>query len=147
MFDRILVPLDGTESAEKIIPYVEALADKFISEVILLTAVNPMQETYVGLPEGVMDEYAWRIDSLRIDSSIYLRQLQDRLRARGVRAMAVLVDGLPATSIADYAEQEDLSLIAMSAAKRGWFSRLIHGSVTDLVQRKTKVPVLVTRSD
>ena len=42
MYNKILVPLDGSTRAEKILPYVEALAQKFAATLVLLQVVEPL---------------------------------------------------------------------------------------------------------
>ena len=88
MFTQILVPLDGSEFAERALPYVEELARRFGSTVLLLRATTPA-ETLVT-PPGVAPTVAPVVDPLplmaaeRRAADTYLRTIADRLRSAGL---------------------------------------------------------------
>jgi nucleotide-binding universal stress UspA family protein len=142
MFEKILVPLDGSALAQTILPYVMALAKGFRSRVILFhvaeTALDleaPEQKTYV-------DETVERIRPL---AENYLAGVVDEFRKEGIDVEANVVKGRAAAQIVGYAEQEDVGLIALSTHGRSGLARLVMGSGIDKILRACEQPVLLVR--
>jgi nucleotide-binding universal stress UspA family protein len=129
VYERILVPMDGSGRAELAIPHVEQLADRFGAEVILIWVV-------VDDAGGEGSSPAER----------YLDGLQTRLQGAGaaVRSMTV-VAGDAAGAILRVADEEQVSLICMTTHGLGGIRRLVLGSVADEVVRRANVPVLLVR--
>ena len=148
MYERILVPLDGSDLAETILPYVEELARKAGSEIILLHVV-PSIESLLSVPVDPVGPPV-TIDAVEINEAArksggeYLDALKARL-AGGASVTAQMVEGRAEGAILEYVEREKPSLIAMATHGRGGFSRMIMGSVADAVVRKTTIPVLLVR--
>jgi nucleotide-binding universal stress UspA family protein len=143
-FQAILVPLDGSELAEKALPAVIDLACKLNLKVILFRAYAiPV----VGL--GGAGFYAMEIDSvmaaLRADATEYLQTQADHVRSAGVREVSCAVqEGLGADEIIKFAQNSDC-LIAMSTHGRSGIERWALGSVTEAVVRHVNAPVLIVR--
>lgn len=149
MYEHVLVPLDGSELAETILPHVEELARKAGSQVILLHVV-PSVESLLSVPVDPVGPPV-TIDAVEIhDASVksggeYLAAVKARLERAGIAVLTELVEGRAEGAILDYVERHEPSLIAMATHGRGGFSRMIMGSVADAVVRKTTVPVLLVR--
>lgn len=127
MYERILVPLDGSELAEQAIPYVEWLAGKFNSEVIVITAC------FAGDPlERALTEYVER----RVE----------KIQSLGIKARSVCIQGEPAASIIDFARKNDSSLIAISTHGRTGVSQWLLGSIANKVVQRSHIPVFLVRS-
>ncbi len=142
MFERILVPLDGSALAQAILPYVMALARGFRSRVILFhvaeTALDheaPEQKTYA-------DETMERIRPL---AENYLAGVADELRREGIDVETKVVKGRAAAQIMGYCEQENVGLIAMSTHGRSGLARWVMGSGIDKILRACEQPVLLVR--
>lgn len=139
MAKRILVPLDRSEHAEAVLPIVADLARSSGASVRLMNVA--------GIPEQKLGDYGRvvayesqeveRITYSRLD---YLREAEARLE--GVPVESVVRFGDPADEIAQEAEVFGADLVAVTAPRRGWFSRLF-GSVADALRRKSTVPLLV----
>lgn len=141
MYERILVPLDGSELSETILPFVERIAGPLDSEVILLTVVNLT---------SVAAEAAWVIppeDLLvrEMKTRAGLSPLKERLEAKGLRVRTLVTMGDPAEEICRVALVEGADLIAMSTHGRGGLGRLMFGSVAEQVIRRAGIPVLMIR--
>ncbi len=141
MYERILVPLDGSELSETILPFVERIAGPLDSEVILLTVVNLA---------SVAAEAAWVIppeDLLvrEMKTRAGFSPLKERLEAKGLRVRTLVTMGDPAEEICRVALVEGADLIAMSTHGRGGLGRLIFGSVAEQVIRRAGIPVLMIR--
>ncbi len=168
MLRKILVPLDGSEVAEAVLPYVEELCHRCeLVEVILLQVVLPppgrsgsvfrpmVENGYSGTmaPDTQADAnlalhpiYREReIASVRGEVEHSLERAVQRLCEEEAILRVEVVFGRPAEEIVDFAEREGVDLIAMSTHGRSGLSRWIFGSVTDKVLHGTHLPILLVR--
>jgi nucleotide-binding universal stress UspA family protein len=134
MYDRILVPLDGSDLAKQIVPRVQSMAVAHESEVILLQV----------LPEsGVLPKTAVKE---RQEAEEHLKAVEQELLDAGVNARHTIRHGADvAAEIVDYAEVNDVDLIAMSTHGRSGVGRWVFGSVAGRVLRGTTKPILLVR--
>ena len=142
MFEKILVPLDGSALAQAILPYVMIVAKGFDSRVVLFhvaeTAFDleaPEQKTYA-------DETMERMRPL---AENYLAGVADEFRREGIEVETKVVKGRAAAQILEHAEQENVGLIAMSTHGRSGLTRLVMGSGIDKILRACEQPVLLVR--
>ncbi len=138
MIGRILVPLDGSELAEGVLPYVMEIARRSQAEVLLLTSIQPV---------GVWDAAATAINWAREETLAqgYLDSKREQLRGNGLQVRDLLVHGEAAGAVLKAAEQEHVDLIAISTHGRSGISRWLLGGVADRVLHDTGVPLLVIR--
>lgn len=153
MYQRILVPHDGSAFAERVLPHAVEIARRFDAEVILLEVIPPPTPalfTAGGESEAAADmalqEIAQAQEELRREGHARLGALVRQLAAQGVRASYRLVDGDPPRAINTFARENGIDLIAMTSHGRTGLVRAILGSVTDLVLREATTPVLVVRA-
>lgn len=153
MFGKILVCLDGSTFAERILPYASSEALKFKSEITLLSVVTtdipmyalPNIEATRFVPYSL---FASEIVEREVRLRSYLEDIATRLIEKGLDARWVTVQGRAADIgqiVADYAVGNAYDLIAMATHGRKWLMRLILGSVTDSVTRKSSLPVLAIK--
>lgn len=151
-FERITVPVDGSELAEEILPHVVYLAAA-MGLAVDLVRVNPSAEEYYrGMSFGPAetmrsvpsyDEYAAIVDG---EAAGYLAELRERLMRQGVAAVETrLRHGRAADSISDLASATDNNLVAMTTHGRSGVGRLVLGSVAERVTRQSGDPVLLVR--
>jgi nucleotide-binding universal stress UspA family protein len=147
MYKKTLVPLDGSELAECVLPHVESIAKGCgVQEVIFLRVAEPFH-----LPSGA-DVYLGpeTIDRIDADNKAaaegYLGQLVKRTRYDGVSIKTEVITGIPAESIADYAIKNSIDLIAIATHGRSGISRWAWGSVADRILRSACVAVLMVRA-
>lgn len=160
MYDRILMPLDGSELAEAVEPYVLPIAEKFDSELILMQAVTPLSKLIGKIPPpaamapGAMAPAAAEIDADAARAQVeaetrsareYLDSVSRRLQERGIRARTYVAEGDAAPAILEHASESDVSLITMSTHGRSGLGRAVFGSVADEVLRNSRLPVLLVR--
>jgi len=161
MFSKVLVPLDGSELAEAVLPYVEELGKQCAAEAILLrvvalprdTGIAPFFQPPMSLPGSSEDEVIDRhgilrgqeMESVRVEVERSLAPVRERLSSGGLSVSVVVLFGRPAERIIGYAMKEQVDLIAMSTHGRSGFSRWMLGSVADKVLRGVTLPVLVVR--
>jgi nucleotide-binding universal stress UspA family protein len=137
MFQKILIPLDGSPVAERIFHKLHDLTSGD-SEVHLLRVANVAQ-----LP-GV-DPEEMQVNVLK-EAEEYLAIVEDRLREEGLRVESHVRYGHPAEEILEHIRHWKYDLIAMTTHGRSGVSRLLMGSVTESVIRKAAIPVLVVRA-
>lgn len=142
LFERLLVPLDGTEEAETILAPVADLARAAASEVVLARVV-PFIDTLLALPRDLSHD----ADIFQADMATswdYVNAVAHRLRAEGVNARGVAALGTPAATILEVGRAEGATLIAMSTHARTGLRRLAFGSVSGKVLRSAGVPLLLS---
>jgi nucleotide-binding universal stress UspA family protein len=149
MYHRIVVALDGSQVAERVLPYVEPLAEKFGSTLVLLrTAVPPSPsvlaaEGAVGVVESIEESFAQD----QRDAAAYVGAIARDVRARGHNVQTECPDGDPAEQVLLCATELEADLIAMTTHGRGGLGRLVLGSVADAVVQRAPCPVLLVRVD
>ena len=140
MFEKILVPLDGSAIAQGIMPCAKMLARAFDSTIVLFHAAEaPVQ---LDPKEAYTKETVDRIRSLADE---YMTGVAKVFREEGFKVETAIVAGGVAHSITDFAEEKSVDLIAMSTHARAGVPRWMMGSATDRVLRHTHKPVLLTR--
>jgi nucleotide-binding universal stress UspA family protein len=142
MYNRILVPLDGSRTAEAILPFVLEIAGPLDIEVTLLRVVVPIPPSVV---EGSRHVVVEDTEARRAEAERYLDSLAAELRDRGVRVRTVVRRGDPVTEIASAARELEVDLVAMTTHGRSGLGRLLFGSVAEAVLRSTDLPVLMMR--
>jgi nucleotide-binding universal stress UspA family protein len=145
MFGRILVPLDGSELAERALEPAFSIARMFASEVILLR-VALLEEASLAATAAPLafTELARSSHYFEVEAAeAYLSRLGE---ARAGQASAIhtqVVRGTPAQVIVEAAQQARIDLIVMSTHGRSGLGRLIYGSIAEAVLRGSQVPVLL----
>lgn len=144
MYERILATLDGSETAETILPVVERLAGPVDAEVILVRVVPPLSPGELVTTAGVVAPDTLRLREL--EAREYLDTIEHRLRDKMIRARSELRVGAPAAEIVAAAVAANAEVIAMATRARGTLGRLLFGSVAEAVLRSAPLPVLLVRT-
>jgi nucleotide-binding universal stress UspA family protein len=136
-FSRIMVPLDGSERAARIMPLVAEVAALHRAEVTILHAVD-QNHVHLGVPLA---------DILLEAPEMALRQQAAPLQRAKVayRLMTVFGEGAQ-TAILDVARREQIGLVALTTHGRQGLSRWIFGSVAEEVLRLCPCPILLQRT-
>jgi nucleotide-binding universal stress UspA family protein len=144
MFDRIIVPLDGSPLSAQIVPYAAAFARSVQAPVRLLHVVEP-EAAYglVDIEHGVYLDHA--IESQKAWAGLYLRRIQALLEAEGVASEVEVMFGAPEECILQAAAADGSDLIAMATHGRVGFTRWMLGSVADRVLHLGRTPLLLLR--
>jgi nucleotide-binding universal stress UspA family protein len=145
MFEKILVPLDGSEFSECALEPAFGLAQKFGSKVILLRVTVP-EELLVGLPSLVPRYYESRGAENQRDqeeAEAYLYGIKMQWLGAGVPVRTEVTSGTPPELIVELAIAAGAALIVMCTHGRSGFSRLIYGSVAEAVLRGAGLPVML----
>ena len=143
MYKRILVPLDGSKTAEGVLPHTKALAYSEGAEIVLLTvAANPALD-YVFSDPGIAER---AIEDQQTRSKKYMAEMESQFKSAGFKVSTVLREGAVADMILRVAEELQVDVITMSTHGRTGPARWLLGSVADRVVRNSKVPVLLIRA-
>ena len=146
MYKKIMVPLDGSQVAECVIPHIERIAGKSTARVVLVTVVEPLDIPTRG-QIAISDEEIKQIDNEgKNEATKYLKQVSSRLTAAGVNTDTVILTGKPADSIASYAVNNGVDLIIMATHGRSGISKIFWGSVAEKILRATDIPVLLIKT-
>lgn len=145
MYNKILVPLDGSEMSECSLEHVKAIASGCdAGEVVLLTVTGEEGGAAVTWGGAVSAEQLDRIERQARNAAIeYMKKVTDQLRAEGLNAGSVVLKGAPADAILDYAENNGVDLVIISTHGRSGASRWALGSVANHVLRKSLAPVMI----
>ena len=139
MYEKILVPLDGSELAEVALPYAEELAGRLGSEGILLYVSESAEGQYHRIPQFYMQEMA---KATKRSAERYLVKPE----GKAIKVESATVVGNPAEEIVAYADKEDIGLIVMATHGRSGIKRLALGSVAEKIVRTAKQPVALIRA-
>ena len=151
MYERILIPLDGSKVGEAALPMIEELISRFSPqmgvEVILLQVVAQLSHWVVAGETGARIPYTEKeMELLRKEAQDYLDKSGEGLRSRGARVRTEIRFGNPADEIIKSADEINADLIAMSTHGRSGLSRWAFGSVTEKVLRAGSRPMLTVRA-
>jgi nucleotide-binding universal stress UspA family protein len=144
---RILVPLDGSEVGEVVIPHVEALARALGADVILFHVLEPTSVIWVSGIEGAYAPVRPEEEARRAASELeYLDGVGKTLEGRGLSASTEVGSGSPAGEIIRCAETKGVDLVAMSTHGRSGIGRWALGSITEKVLQAGNTAVLTIRA-
>jgi nucleotide-binding universal stress UspA family protein len=155
MYERILVPLDGSELAEQALPYAREMATKFKSHLTLLRAISTSDEalrevaaepTAVTAPELTVGVARSMHESQADAARTYLRGIAETFDGSGIEVETELAEGDPEYVIETQAKELNASLIVMASHGRSGLSRLLHGSIADEIVRSSTVPIMLIRA-
>ena len=144
MYKKILVPLDGSKTAEGVLPHAKALAYAEKAEMILLNVVaNPAFEFAFSDPSIAAQTIAEEEESGRK----YMAEIETQLKSEGYRVTTLIKGGSAANVILKTAEEIGADIIAMSTHGRTGPAHWIIGSVAEKVVHHSKIPVMLIRSN
>lgn len=143
MYANILVPLDGSARAEKILSHVEEMALSLGSKIILLQVVEPI------VTVSSADVFVPANDSLTTkleQAQVYLNDLIRKLQEKRIDAESRVIGSTIVDAICETAELEKVDLIAMASHGRTGAARVFYGSVAAGVLHRVDRPLLIIRS-
>ena len=144
MYEKILVPLDGSKRAEMIRPHVRELASRFQATVILIMVIeyiyaDGIGETYISRSE---ENFKAKLK----DSQLYLDGIASKFRDKGIACKTLVAHGPVVEKIIETANTEDVDLIAMTSHGYGGLSRIFYGSVAAGILNRVDRPLFIVRS-
>lgn len=146
MYQKVLVPLDGSSLAECVLPHVQAISKGCGVDVTLVRVVEPLHMLR-GLESDISPEERRRIeqDSMKVARD-YLEGIKAELEKEGLNVRTEVLFGKVTDELARYGEKGDFGLIIVASHGRSGVSRWVWGSVADRVLRSACVPVMIVRA-
>jgi nucleotide-binding universal stress UspA family protein len=135
--ERILVPLDGSECAENVLPKVEELAERKKEGICLLRVA--LAHTFPGV-----DQTEAQVEVVR-KAEEYLHGVEERLKAKGFDVNAHVRYGDEVEEILDHAAQKEIDLVAMATRPHRGVRHFFRGCVAEKVLRHTPKPVFLVQ--
>ncbi len=151
MFTKILVPLDGSDLAERALPPALVLAQHSEAQLSLLRALAPERMLVADSHVLMLGGYSaiWPNQSLELArkaATDYLSALRATKMPKGLRLSTEMIEGDPAEIIVETARQEGVDLIVMSSHGYSGLTRWVLGSVAERVLHDAPCPVLIVRT-
>lgn len=141
MFDTILVPLDGSQLADCVLPHVAAISRAFDAEIILL---RMLEKNLAGTSAQMFDLLNWQINKTK--SALYLEKTKERFQDLSVRARIAVVEGLVAKGIIEFAQSEGIKLIVLSTHGRNGLTEWGISSITQKIILSAQTSLLLVRA-
>ncbi len=143
LYDRILVPTDGSPEGRRAVAHAIDLAEAHDATVSGVYVINTA--SYNGLPM----ESSWEgvTTLLNTDGKKALATIEQLATEHGVPVETEITEGSPAKEILQAADRQDCDLIVMGTHGRGGLDRLLLGSVAEKVVRGARIPVTTVRID
>ncbi|MFC1912203.1 universal stress protein [Chloroflexota bacterium] len=150
MYQKIVVPLDGSKLAECVLPHTRTLlkACDGSAEVLFVQAVKPLVipygrgETKVASMEQLQ---AFGVHN-KADAEKYLKEIVTRFRKEDINARAEIIYGRAAEALSDFIAQNNIDLVIMATHGRSGVSRWVWGSVADRLLSSVCAPIFLVRA-
>ena len=141
MFDPILVPLDGSLIAECVLPHVVAIGQAFNAQTMLLHVLD--KDRAAASPQ-LFDLLNWQIN--KTEANLYLERIGDQLQKSGLQTKSIVLEGLAAESITEFAHSQDMKLVILSSHGHSGLRKWMISSVTHKIILSAPTSVLIIRA-
>jgi nucleotide-binding universal stress UspA family protein len=136
MFEKILIPLDGSVNAEMVIPYVEEIASTFGSQIIIVSVSDSLSSDTRRLHRAYLD-----VTTEKVQHNLDIMENQ-----KAVPVQSHVLIGKPAIEILKCAAENDVGLIAMTSRGSSLNGPWLLGDIAAKVLRATTKPSLLVRT-
>jgi len=143
MYKKMLVPLDGSDLAEVVLPYAKEIAGRLDLDVILLHVYSPAKHDFIPMHQVYIERMA---EIVRSQSQEVQEKAGVQPRGKVVKVRGELAVGHPAEEILRYADKNNVDLILIATHGHSGIKRWAMGSVADKVLRAANVPVWLVRA-
>lgn len=145
MYQKILLPTDGSKFAEKAAEHAIWIASRSGAEIIVLNVIEtsslvglPAEDLIVKIKEMLKEEGRRSLERI----SEMISQSEEESKIEDVKITLKTEEGSPAESILKTIENENIDLVVMGTSGKHGLDRFLLGSVTEKVVRSSKCPVL-----
>lgn len=145
MYGKILVPLDGSLRAQRILSHVENIARFHQSKVLLLRVLRPFVASN-GYPQMLQEETREEREQRFEEARLYLDGIKGEFREKGIEAKTILEAGPVVRTIIAVSQHESVDLIALASHGRTGLSQVFYGSTAAGVLNQANRPLLLIRS-
>lgn len=146
MYERILIPTDGSDVATHAVEHGIDLAAKYDAELHTMYVID-LNAVDIGLGteqvQRIREGHFGEMPELQEDAEDAMQVVADMAEEAGIPVVEHITAGQPHREISRYSEDEDIDLVVMGSAGRSGVRRALLGSVAERTLRTTKVPVMV----
>ena len=145
MYTKILVPMDGSETAERVLPTVEwFIRVSNVKEIVIVRVVEPLHVRDDLERQFDPDERKHIENDTKKLAGAYCDEIVKRLKNKKATITGKILEGKTAKAITEYVDKDkDVNLIIMATHSRSGVGKLLHGSTADEVIHDAVVPVLL----
>lgn len=144
MFNKILVPVDGSDTCAHVYAKANEFHNKFGSTIVLVHVdESTMIQNYVNYPTPNINV---QFDGHERSTEI-LKAAKEKLNVPESHVKEVILTGEAASSILDAANQEGADLILICTHGMGAAKRFLLGSVTNRVVHHAEIPVMIVQQE
>lgn len=141
MLEHILLPLDGSSLAERVLPHALALSEAFKSKLTLLRVVHQDNE---AKQHGMVNPMDWQMR--KSEAEAYVKSVQKQLQEVDVESEIQIVEGKPAQQIIEFAQDENVDMIILSSHGSSGISAWNINSTVQKVLLRAFMPVMIIRA-
>jgi len=150
MYQHIMIPLDGSELAECVLPHLVAIARGCtVSQVTLIRVAESIHipgELEPDFPPMAHQQLMERVKSVNMkDAKSYLARVAKQLKYGGLKVRSEVLYGNPADELANYVKKNGVDLVIISTHGRSGPSHWSWGSVASRTLRYVGVPIFMVR--
>lgn len=151
MYKHIMVPLDGSELAECVLPHLSSIAKGcHVSKVTIVRVIEPVHrfdEWAPEVPDSAREKLIeqFKQEDLK-DAKNYFDKVTKQLGAEGIKASAEVLFGRTEDELANYVIKKRVDLVIIASHGHSGPSRYAWGGVTSKVLRYANAPILMVRS-
>jgi nucleotide-binding universal stress UspA family protein len=141
MLEHILLPLDGSLLAERVLPHAVTLSKAFDSQLTLLRVIYQPEEAN---QHGIVNPMDWQMR--KSEAEAYLTSVQNQLDEIGKKSDIQILEGRPAEQIIEFAKNNDVDLIILSSHGKSGPSAWNINSTVQKVLLRAFMPVMIIRA-
>lgn len=141
MYNKILLPTDGSEDAEVAVEHAVSIAEKYDAELHVLYVADVRVDSTTNMWPNILEE----LEEVGEEAT---GEIVEQAEEAGVGAFAEVARGIPHNEINKYSRENNIDLIVMGTRGRTGVDRILLGSVTEKIIRTSETPVMtVGRED
>jgi nucleotide-binding universal stress UspA family protein len=147
MYEKVLVPLDGSDLSECVFPYIKAFVEECqVGHIVFVRVVEPYT-ILLNADYMVSSEILEGMDSAQqTEAKEYLNKVIKRFQHNGTAIHSEILVGRAAETLANYTKKNDIDLIIIATHGRSGLTRLLRGSVAEKILRFSSIPVFMVRA-
>jgi nucleotide-binding universal stress UspA family protein len=154
MYKKIMVPLDGSELAECVLPHVDGFVTGCqVETIIFVRVIEPTRHSLLSsttnpqYSEMMQENLKLMEEEEKSSAANYLKEVISRVKQGEIKYKTDVLAGKVADRLVDYAEASEIDLIIIATHGRSGISRWVRGSIADRILRSSCAPVLMVRAD
>jgi len=145
VFSKILLPLDGSATSERALPYALEMAKKLKSRVTLLSIVEPGQRVHTIGGQDYVQFSEQYVSAMREEQAAYLDRTVKIFEEKNVQVRSELKSGNAAEEIIKFAKNGNIRLVVMTSHGKSGLREWVFGSVSNKVLHSGKTPLLLVK--